>query len=312
MNALTHFEPYKYSVTTSSDDPRLGRLISGIDQLGDADIVIIGIPTDEGIRRNGGRVGAAQAPNKIREYLAKLTPFVSPSHEQELSSLRIVDLGNVQGETLETMHVNAVAIVTQLVSSGKFVIALGGGHDITYPLVKGYATSRPSPALINIDAHLDVRSKKEGKHHSGSSFRLLIEEGTIDASNFTEFGIQSYSFAQQHVEWLEEQGGQIHFFEEIEDPFAEFWNTLATGPDNFYVSFDVDAIESSAAPGVSAPSPIGFTAQEAMDICYVAGNSSKVGMIDFVEVSPPHDRDDRTSRLVARMIANAMLGFANR
>lgn len=312
MPILSRLSPYKYSITTSSDDPRLGQLIGGLDRLDAADIVIFGVPTDEGIRRNGGRPGAAEAPDKIREYLAKLTPFAGPSHKKQLSDLRIVDLGNVPGGELEDMHELARAITSALIDKGKFVIALGGGHDVTYPLVKGYSVANPSPSLVNIDAHLDVRPRKEGKHHSGSSFRLLIEEGHIEGSQFTEFGIQPNAIAESHYNWLISQSASVRFFNDLFNPVKDFASLLASQGEHCYVSFDVDAIHAGAAPGVSAPAPVGLSADDALKMCYAAGSSTKVGMIDFVEVSPKYDVDDRTSRLVARMIAQTMLGFANR
>ncbi len=312
MSILTRLIPHQYSIASSNDDPRLGQLIGGLDQLDQADVVIFGVPTDEGILRNGGRIGAARAPDKIRDHLAKLTPFAGPSHNKQLDQIKIVDLGNVPAGELEDMHELARAITSELIEQGKFVIALGGGHDVTYPLVKGYALANPSPSLINIDAHLDVRPRNDGKHHSGSSFRLLIEEGHVEGKNFTEFGIQPNVIAQGHYDWLIAQGSAVKFFGDLSNGSRAFSAWLDAQREHCYVSFDVDAIRSSDAPGVSAPAAIGFTAAEAMGMCFQAGNSSKVGMIDFVEVSPKNDIDDRTSRLVARMIANVMLGVANR
>ena len=311
MTLLSRLTPYRYSITASNEDPRLGQLIGGLDQLEAADIIILGIPTDEGIRRNGGRIGASQAPDKIREYLAKLTPFAGPGHKRQLDELRIVDLGNVPTGELEDMHELARAVTSELIDRGKFVIALGGGHDLSYPLVKGYAMSRPSPSLINIDAHLDVRPRKDGKHHSGSSFRLLIEEGHVEGSKFTEFGVQLHVLAKSHYDWLIEKNAAIIALSDLFSPTERFASVLRQG-ENTYVTFDVDAIQASEAPGASAPGVVGFTSREALTMCYDCGRAEQVGMIDFVEVSPPHDVDDRTSRLVARMIANVMQGFADR
>src|SRR5438067_112075 len=174
-------------------DPRLSDLIHSHPE--QADVVIIGIPTDEGIARNGGRIGAAQAPATIRESLQKLTPYAGPQFKQQLNDIRIADIGDIASGDLETMHDRASAAISELIAAGKIVIALGGGHDVTYPLVKGFRTglgrlqSAPTLAvmefgLVNIDAHLDVREKKNGQHHSGSSFRLLIEEGIVSSRRF--------------------------------------------------------------------------------------------------------------------------------
>ena len=135
------------------NDPRLGELVSR-DENGytGADIVIVGCPQDEGVRRNGGRVGAAAAPNTIRRQFYKLTPFNIKK--------RICDVGDVKiGATLEETHDTHCEVVKRILRDGKRVIVLGGGNDISYP--DGVAMAEvfgPETWIgINIDAHLDVR-----------------------------------------------------------------------------------------------------------------------------------------------------------
>jgi formiminoglutamase len=309
MSILSRLIPYNYSIAPSNDDPRLGQLISGIDKLDQADVVIFGVPTDEGIRRNGGRPGALQAPNKIRQHLSKLTPYAGPSYRRQVSDLKIVDLGNVMDDELALMHDVAQEVTTKLIAQNKFVIALGGGHDVTYPLVKGFGERYKNVSLVNVDAHLDVRPKKNGQHHSGSSFRLLLEEHVV--GKMVQFGIHHHVIAINHVYWLKLYA-IIKYYEEIKDVRQEFISALKEHGGANYVSFDIDAIRASDAPGVSAPAPYGFSGIEAVRMAYEAGKQQSVKMMDLVEVSPPHDVDDRTSRLVASMIANAMVGFANR
>ncbi|HET9136183.1 MAG TPA: formimidoylglutamase [Candidatus Kapabacteria bacterium] len=296
-------------------DPRFGDLIRrDVAAATSGDIVIIGIPTDEGIRRNGGREGAAQAPDEIRKYLRKLTPVsvVVTSEDGVVStttrsvSKQIFDHGNITGSSLEDVHQQATEVVREYISRGCFVISLGGGHDITYAAVSGvHKALKEQLGLINIDAHLDVREKKNGQHHSGSSFRLLIEDGCVDSTEFTEFGIQSNSVAQDHINWVHDQGGDISFYEEIKAYSVDgmFTEAIHQTTGKWYLSFDIDSIRSADAPGCSAPSPIGFTSEEAIMICTVAAASKDLVAMDIVEVSPPFDRDGRTSRLAAKMIA---------
>lgn len=313
MNAFSSLTSYKYPPSTDREDPRLGSLIGTAESLADAQVVILGVPTDEGIRRNGGRTGAAEAPDRIRHHLSKLTAYPGPGFEGSIADLRIVDLGNVTGDSLEAQHAAAREISASLTKQGKFVIALGGGHDVTYPLAAGFAqTIGYDWSLINIDAHLDVRPKKEGRHHSGSSFRLLIDEGHLDAQHFLEFGIQSHAISKAHHDWIIERGGRVRFFHHLIDIALEEFDHWVHHQKHVYVSFDIDAIRAADAPGVSAPSPIGFTSEEALGLCYSAGLSPNVAMMDFVEVNPTVDVDDHTSRLTARMIAQLLLGLSNR
>ncbi len=307
---------------TATNDPRLASLIqTSAEALEFADVVIFGVPTDEGIRRNGGRIGASQAPDEIRKWLGRLTPYAGPSFKHHLGSLRIADAGNVSGDSLEEMHANANELTRKLISQGRIVIALGGGHDITYPLATGFRNGFPDRevGLINIDAHLDVREKKEGLHHSGSSFRLLLEEGTIQGRKFCEIGIQPFAVSQAHFEWLLSQGSRILTFEDATAAHlpqayeeCEFVITLGDRTVPVYLSFDMDCVRAADAPGVSAPAPIGFLAEEAYELAVAAGLSKSVRMFDLVEVNPLYDLDGRTARLAARMIAAFLAGVANR
>jgi formiminoglutamase len=293
---------------SNAEDPRLGDIIqpASEEHLLEADVVIFGVPTDEGIIRNGGRPGAAQAPDEIRKYLHKLTPLYAGDHS--LTSLSIVDLGNVEGRTLEEIHANARQLTTKLIKTDKTIIALGGGHDVTYPLAAGFLEGYGSHMkLVNVDAHLDVRPKKNGQHHSGSSFRLLIEEGYLLGTNFIEFGIQPFCVSHEHVEWTREQEISILSYDTLDHKaIARFGDLMKSAPQ--YVTFDIDSVRAADAPGSSAPSPIGFSAYEACQMARLAGKAG-VRMFDIVEVSPPHDIDGRTSRLAARMIAYFIAGL---
>ena len=276
------------------------------------DIVIIGVPTDEGIKRNGGRVGAAQAPDEIRKYLRKLTPHSGHSSSKSISSLRIFDHGNISGASLEEIHLNAKGAIEDYITRGCFVISLGGGHDVTYPLVNGVRQGlKQDFGLINIDAHLDVREKKNGFHHSGSSFRLLIEENIVNGKDFTEFGIQPFAAAASHIDWVTSQGSTVRYSHDIQaEGVTKAFKTEISRLDKFYLSFDIDSIRASDAPGCSAPSPVGFTAEDAIMMCYESARSGKLISMDIVEVSPPFDIDGRTSRLAARMIAATVAGLS--
>jgi formiminoglutamase len=298
---------------SKTSDPRLGDIIKSAsdNHVADADVVIFGVPTDEGIIRNGGRPGAALAPDEIRKYLHKLTPFFMEGHSIE--TLGIVDLGNVSGNSIEEMHRNARELTAKLIASNKIIIALGGGHDVTYPLAAGFAQAKnDSPwSMVNVDAHLDVRPKKNGLHHSGSSFRLLIEDGLLAGNNFTELGIQSFAYSKDHYGWAAGQGVSIMLYDDITNLVVASAAALASEKRMDYLSFDIDSVRSSDAPGCSAPSPIGLSAYEACEIARIAG-SNDTQMFDIVEVSPPHDIDGRTSRLAARMIACFLSGISEK
>jgi formimidoylglutamase len=295
-------------------DPRLGELIVPFSEENflNYNVVLLGVPTDEGIRRNGGRVGAAEGPNEIRKHLAKLTPSASNG---SISQLLIADYGNISGATLEEIHAEAKKVTARFIEAGKTVIALGGGHDITYPLASGFheGIGKKDFSLANIDAHLDVREKKEGLHHSGSSFRLLIEENVLHGKNFLEFGTQQFSFAESHLQWVSHKGAKVVFYEDLsQKDISNKLRVMLSHEMPLYLSFDIDSVRSSDAPGSSAPSPIGFSSEDALGIAFEAGRHETTRMIDIAEVNPLFDQDNRTSKLAAKMIAWFLLGLSER
>lgn len=318
---LSRFTPAAYSaLETAEDDPRLGQLIKKQSDIAAADVVIIGVPTDEGIVRNGGRPGASAAPAAIRAALSRMTPFAGPQFRDHIEKLAIVDIGDVAQAPLEEMHDTARKMIAEIANQNKIAVILGGGHDITYPCAAGLRDGHTGDlGVINIDAHLDVRPRKNGQHHSGSSFRLLVEEGVIGGRSLVEIGIQSFAMAKSHFDWVKSVGGRIVTFEDANEahlPNAyeeyEFGTTFGDRETAIYVSFDMDCVRASDAPGVSAPSPTGFLAEEVYELSVAVGLSQHVKVFDLVEINPTFDLDNRTARLAARMIAGFLAGVANR
>src|SRR3954471_6879923 len=123
----TRPDPALFFSRQDVNDPRMGEFVRNKEEhYAAADIVILGCPQDEGVRRNGGRPGAAEAPDAIRRQFYKLTTMNIRR--------RIFDLGNISiGESLEETHDVLTAVVRQLLEDGKRLIVLGGGNDISYP-----------------------------------------------------------------------------------------------------------------------------------------------------------------------------------
>src|SRR5262249_30681626 len=113
------------------DDPRLGEIVEfwngDVAALKPGRAVIVGFPQDEGVRRNGGRVGAAEAPPEIRRWLYRLTPW-HPHGEIDLSAQAPLDAGNVRiTGTLEETQENLGIVVGELLKAGTIPVVLGGG-----------------------------------------------------------------------------------------------------------------------------------------------------------------------------------------
>jgi len=279
------------------NDVRLGEIVSSsFENFESAAVVILGCPQAEGVRRNNGRLGAELAPDAIRTQFYKLTPFGI--------SAKIFDLGDTLiQEALEETHDLHTKIVEQVLRDGKKIIVLGGGNDVSY--ADGYAAAnvcgRKNWLALNIDAHFDVRA--DLPRNSGTPYRQLLDEQYLMPENLYEIGYQSQAASQVYFDYLKKLGVNIISLEEsqisslksqIQEKLSIFNSQFST-----FWGFDVDSVRASDAPGVSAPSPIGLTANEFLNLSNLAGTLPQTKIIEFTEVNPNFDIDNRTAKLVA-------------
>lgn len=268
-----------------------------------AEVVILGCPQDEGVRRNRGRPGAAAGPTEIRRAFYRLSPL-------GLDPQLLFDIGDTQIQTtLEETHSVHGQIVKQLLSDGKQVIVLGGGNDISYPDCCALAAVVPEPLVFNVDAHFDVRA--DSVRNSGTPYRQLLEEKIVSTEYFYEMGYQPAVNSPVYHEYLQRCGVACLTLDElraagIADVFREVLNERSH--DGIFWGFDLDAVRAADAPGVSAPSPLGLTADEFCLLTRLAGSMSKTRIVEFTEVNPSFDRDNQTSKLVAHGIHHFLSG----
>ncbi len=192
------------------DDPRLGEIVEfwrgDPAALRPGRAVLIGFPQDEGVRRNGGRVGAAAAPDEIRKWLYRLTPG-DPASDRDLTQRSLIDLGNVRiAGDLEKTQAALGEVVAGVLSRGGVPVVLGGGHETAYGVYLGYAAARQAVGIISIDAHLDVRPTLDGKGHSGSPFRQALEHPAMPLARYACLGAQPHATSRAHLRYAVERG----------------------------------------------------------------------------------------------------------
>ncbi|MEX0721536.1 MAG: formimidoylglutamase [Balneolaceae bacterium] len=280
--------------------------------------VLIGCPQDEGVRRNNGRTGAAKAPDKIREQFYKM-------QHPDTSEVKIFDAGNVvitdftagadsdvavdEALVLEYAHEHLHQVVLQFLKDGKKVIVLGGGNDISYADVRALAEVEENISAINIDAHLDMRIAEQMT--SGTPYRKLIEDGFLSPQNFYEFGIRRVSNAAFYLEDAEKMGVNIYNFHQLlEEGVIDSFQQILNKIDNsiFFLGLDMDSIQASDAPGVSASSPIGFKGQEILQLIHHAKQKENLRIFEITETNPRYDIDGRTSKLAAGLVYGFLFG----
>lgn len=277
-------------------DPRLGEIVRWQPaDYADAKYILLGCPQDEGVRRNGGRVGAADAPDAIRTWLYRLV-----AHR----NMGLFDLGNtIIQPTLEETHTIQQRIVRQIIADGKILISLGGGNDISFPDCAGLSQVVDEPLVFNVDAHLDVRESEI--RHSGTPYRMLLEGGFVDPKNFYEMGYQSFAVAENHLAYLSEKGATKLPMSALRGEHLQITLTKILRKHKnsaIFWGMDMDVVQSSDAPGVSAPNPLGMTGRELVDIAGFAAYQPSTRILGLTEVNPTYDIDNRTSRLAAVVI----------
>ena len=291
------------------EDLRIGHIIKPLldySQLAKNDIVLLGIPQDIGVQRNGGRLGAKDAPESIRKSLAKLSVFgLGEYQERTMYDAGDIDCSNASLEEIREKHVE---VILELLKREVKCIVLGGGHDIAFPNAMAVNKVFGDYSVVNIDPHLDVRENTNNLSHSGTPFREMLEN--CPPKTFIEFGTQEFSASKIHRDFVVNHGGIIIPFSDYQVPeyFEEIVSSSIDLSKPLYMSFDVDSVASAYAPGVSAPATIGFTSGDICSMAYKAGRFNAT-IIDFVEVNPSFDKNDQTSRLAANAIAWALKGW---
>jgi len=265
------------------------------------DIALIGVPFDLGVYN---RAGARLGPRAIRN----VSLFGSFNHYSKISPsalARIADVGDVPVEHryhLDEGIRDIEKYYHQIMDSGVIPLTAGGDHSITYPILK--AVGRDNPVgLVHIDAHCDTDGwMGNSKFYHGAPFRNAVLDGVLDPERTIQIGIRGSSepvwkFSYEsgmtviHIEDFVEMGveGVIHKAREV----------VGDGPT--YVSFDVDALDPTFAPGTGTPEIGGLTTREALALLRGLRGLNLAGG-DVVEVAPQYDPTTNTARAAAQMM----------
>lgn len=263
------------------------------DNFDEADIVIIGVPDES--KSHALRKGASEAPNKIREISSIRDTYTRDGQISlglPISGIKkkIFDYGNVKKTDIGN-------VIDKVISRSKIPISLGGDHSISLEIIKSISKKLGPISLVYFDAHPDFIGST--RNYYGSVFYDSLPH--IDIKSSLQIGIRTPE--QEEVENIKKYGVTVITpFDIVKNGILKTEKTMLNRiGKNVYVSFDMDVIDPSYAPGVSVPVPMGLHSTEAI---YLLKSLAKrtVG-IDIMEVCPMYDIRDRTSHLASRMIA---------
>jgi formiminoglutamase len=262
-------------------------------------VAILGFACDEGVRRNQGRIGAAQGPAALRAACASF-----PIHE---ACPELWDVGTVHcpDQDLEQAQASLGQCVTQLLALGYRPLLFGGGHEITYGHYLGLRQAYPRAriGIVNFDAHFDIRPVDPAVGpSSGTGFWQITQADSL-VSCLT-LGIQPHSNTAQLFALAKAAGLQYHtgaeFNYEDRPTLLQHLRTWERDVDLIYVTICMDVFAAAFAPGVSAPANIGILPDKVFRDCLqLLLQSPKCMTMDIAELNPSLDIDRHTARLAA-------------
>ncbi|NTX68761.1 formimidoylglutamase [Lelliottia amnigena] len=260
-------------------------------------IALLGFASDEGVKRNHGRPGAAYAPDVLRKALANMASH----HGHD----RLVDMGTitVEADQLEPAQQALSDGVKSCQHAGMRTLVFGGGHETAWAHGRGVLDAFPDErvVIINLDAHLDLR--KAERATSGTPFRQLAQycEAQQREFQYACFGVSRAANTQ--ALWDEAVRLNVTLVDDLHfrrDALSTLDAVLARA-DRVYLTLDLDVLPAGEMPAVSAPAALGIPAMDLMPVIEQICRSGKLQAADLVEFNPSYDRDGQGARLAARL-----------
>lgn len=275
-----------------------------------ADIAVLGVPFDQAVTY---RPGARFGPRALRDASLRYAFFQSASGYWDLRSerwrvqKRVVDAGDVDVVPLgyQASYENVTNAVKHIVAKGAFPVILGGDHSITAPSLAGLG--KPV-TLIHFDAHTDYRDQVGGQRIGHAQvIRRSFEVASV--RRVISLGIRAIRTDPDDVRAMVKDGHAIVLASEIHAQGVESIASLLPRGEEIYITFDIDSLDPSLAPGTGTIEAGGLSYEQARALLeQVVENNTLVGF-DLVEVNPMLDPAGVTA-LIGAQIAMDILGFA--
>jgi guanidinopropionase len=257
----------------------------------EADIALIGVPFDGGVTN---RSGTRHGPRAVREQSTLLRRINGATGVAPFARARVRDLGDCWLEYPYELSGALDEIATyyrEVHAAGAVPVSVGGDHSISLPILRGIA-SRGPVGMVHIDAHCDTGDDYMGsRFHHGAPFRRAVEEGLLDPRRVIQIGIRGTTNDPDMWGFSEASGMRVLGIDEFTDQgwafaAAEARRVVGDGPT--YLTFDIDSLDPSEAPGTGTPEAGGITAREALRLLRALRGVDFVGG-DLVEVAPSFD-----------------------
>jgi len=271
------------------------------------DLVVAGVPLDTATTH---RPGARFGPRAIRSASTGLA-FERPygMDFDPFDKLAVVDYGDCFFDfgRPETVPSAIEEHASEIINQGPGLLSLGGDHFIAYPLIKAHAKKYGAPlSLLHFDAHSDTWADEEGRVDHGTMFYHAAKEGVVDPASSMQIGLRTRNedtmgFNILDAPWVHEHG--------IDAVIRETRAILGDKP--VYLTFDIDCLDPSYAPGTGTPVCGGLTTHQAIAIIRGLVGINLIGM-DIVEVAPVYDIGEITALAGATLAMEMVNAYAHR
>ncbi len=256
-------------------------------------VALLGVPYDAS---SSFQRGPAEAPPLIRRALHSPASNLWTEDGTNLGADgALADAGDVTltdpDERSERTRGEIEAAVAALLAQGARPLVLGGDHSITYPVLRAFHRVHPRLSILHVDAHPDLYDEFEGDRYSHACpFARIMEEGL--ATRLVQVGIRTMNGHQ--AQQARRFGVEVIEMRALEEPLRLSFDTP------LYVSFDLDALDPSFAPGVSHREPGGLSARQA--IALIQGIAAPLVGADVVEFNPRNDPAGITAPVAAKLV----------
>jgi guanidinobutyrase len=268
------------------------------------DACFVGVPFDIG---TSNRSGARFGPRQIRAESCLIRPYNMATRAAPFDSLSVADIGDVAINTFNLLKsVDIIeAAYTEILGHNCKPLTMGGDHTIALPILRALKKKYGPVGMVHVDAHADINDSMFGeKITHGTPFRRAVEEGLLDGKRVAQIGLRATGYAAEDFDWPRQQGFRVVQAEEcwyksLAPLMGEIRQQLGKGP--VYLSFDIDGLDPSSAPGTGTPEIGGLTTIQGIEIIRGCKGLDIVGC-DLVEVAPPYDPSGNTALLAANLL----------
>jgi len=276
------------------------------------DIGLIGVPLDIG---TSNRAGSRFGPREIRTESVMVRPYGMYTRAAPFDSFQVADLGDVPINAFNLLKSIDIieAFYDEALQHDFKPVSFGGDHTISLPILRAIARKHGPVALVHVDAHADINDEMFGeKIAHGTIFRRALEEGLVQGDKMFQIGLRTTGYSADDFDWSRQQGARVVPAEECwYQSMAPLMSEIRAhiGPTTpVYLTFDIDGLDPSVAPGTGTPEPGGLTSIQGIEIIRGCWGLNLVGA-DLVEVSPPYDTSGNTSLLAANLLFEMLCSF---